>query len=92
MQEDSGQGEYDEALYSTLMQCLTLNETEPQQSTGKKAKSTPKKSVAPAPQQGKCPLILAGKSLKLEDFVELTYPLLDLEKEAEIAQVGRFEA
>ena len=67
--------EVDEELFATVMGYLTIEPKAPdsKRAASKKAGDTVGKSV--------------GDSISLDDFVTITFPLIDLEKQAEIAQV-----
>ena len=66
----------DEDLFATVMGYLTI-----QPSNAEIEKASPKKKTAAAGKR-------QGGSLSLDEFVSMTFPLIDLEKAAEIAQVG----
>ena len=73
--EEEG-AEIDEDLFATVMGYLTI---EP--NARNEGKAAPKKEAGAASK-------MAGRSISLDDFVTTTFPLIDLEKQAEIAQVS----
>ena len=66
--------EIDEDLFATVMGYLTV---EPAGQENSKSSAEKKHAFGKSP----------ASSLSLDDFVTITFPLIDLEKQAEIAQV-----
>lgn len=88
LHQADGSGDFDEEHFAEIMQYLNLDASEEHPASSKTRPSSVQNGSKQVPSQRMVANHqMSGQSLSLEDFVTLTFPLIDLEREAEIAQV-----